>query len=92
MWKTENLFFLRSHQNPEKTVAFFLEDLFFVGEDHIKIGTKLWPFPRLFWSLQHRKSVIFELAPGLRSALGAPVRTFTTLTAQSCMTKRPKDI
>ena len=29
-------------------------------------------FLRLFWRLQNRKSVIFELAPGPRSALGAP--------------------
>ena len=29
-------------------------------------------FLRLFWSLQNRKSVIFELAPGPRLALGAP--------------------
>ena len=29
-------------------------------------------FLRLFWSSQNRKSVIFELAPGPRSALGAP--------------------
>ena len=39
-------FFLKSHQNPDKTVAFFL-DCF---GDHIKIWTKLWHFPRLFWS------------------------------------------
>ena len=30
-------------------------------------------FLRLFWSSQNRKSVIFELAPGPRSALGASV-------------------
>ena len=29
-------------------------------------------FLRLFWRSQNRKSVIFELAPGPRSALGAP--------------------
>ena len=29
-------------------------------------------FLRLFWSSQNPKSVIFELAPGPRSALGAP--------------------
>ena len=29
-------------------------------------------FFRQFWSSQNRKSVIFELAPGPRSALGAP--------------------
>ena len=31
-------------------------------------------FLRLFWCSQNRKSVIFELAPGPRSALGAPGR------------------
>ena len=70
--KTEGLFlFWRSHQNPEKTVAFFLEDLFFLAITS-KIRTKLWHFLRLFWSLQNRKSVMFQLAPGPRSALGAP--------------------
>ena len=45
---------------------------FFCG-DHIRIQTKLWHFPRLFWSSQNRRSVIFELTPVPRSALGAPV-------------------
>ena len=45
---------------------------FFFFTDHIKIRTKLWHFLRLFWSLQNRKSEIFELAPDPRSALGAP--------------------
>ena len=42
--------------------------------------TKLWQFSRLFWSSRNQKSVIFELAPGPRLALGAlgPL-TFTTL-------------
>ena len=54
--KNKNLFFfLMSNQNPEKTVAFFLKDLFF--GDHIKIRTQLWHFIRLFWSSQNRKSV-----------------------------------
>ena len=44
---------------------------FFFG-DHVIIRTKLRHFLRLFWSSQNRKSVIFELAPGPRSALGAP--------------------
>ena len=46
---------------------------FFLG-DHIKIRTKLWHFSRLFWSSQDLRSVIFELTPGPRSALGAPAR------------------
>ena len=77
MWKTKDLFFLRSHQNLEKTVAFFLEDLFFFG-DHIKIRTKLWYFSRLFWSSQNRRSVIFELTPDPRSAIGAPASLWAT--------------
>ena len=36
------------------------------------IRTKLRHFLRLFWISQNRKSVIFVLAPGLRSALGVP--------------------
>ena len=47
------------------------EDLFFFW-DHIKFRTKLRHFLRVFWSSQNRKSVIFEQAPGPRSALGAP--------------------
>ena len=73
----ERRFFLRSHQNLEKTVAFFLEDLFFFG-DHIKIRTKLWHFSRLFWSSQNRRSVIFELTPDQRSAIGAPAPLWAT--------------
>ena len=47
---------------------------FFFFLDYIKIRTKLWHFPRLFWSSQNRRSVIFELTPGPRSAFGAPAR------------------
>ena len=38
----------------------------------MKIRTKLWHFPRLFWSSENRRCVMFELAPGPRLALGAP--------------------
>ena len=51
-----------------KTFSFF----FFFG-DHVIFPTKLQHFLRLFWDSQSRKSVIFELAPGPRLALGAPV-------------------
>ena len=44
---------------------------FFFG-DHIIIRTKLRHFLCLFWSSKKQKSVIFELDPGPRSALGAP--------------------
>ena len=71
-------FFLRSHQNPGKIVAFFREDLYFFG-DHMKIRTKLLHFPRLFWSSLNRRCVIFEQAPGPRLALGAPARLFLQL-------------
>ena len=54
------------------------EDLFFFG-DHIIIRTKLRHFFRLFWSSENRKSVIFELVPGQRSALGAPSNNFDKL-------------
>ena len=48
---------------------------FFFG-DHIIIRTKLRHFRRLFCSSQNRKSVIFELAPGPRLALSAPVQQY----------------
>ena len=51
--------FWRSHQNPDKTVAYENSD-------------KYVAFSRLFWSSQNRRCVIFELAPGPRLALGAP--------------------
>ena len=38
----------------------------------MKTRTKLSHFPRLFWNSQNRRSAIFELTPGPRSALGAP--------------------
>ena len=53
-----------------KTVRISVKTFFFFG-DHIIIWTKLRHFLRLFWSSQNRKFVIFELAPGPRSALGA---------------------
>ena len=46
---------------------------FFFGDHLISAGKN--NFLRLFWSSHNRKSVIFELAPGLRSALGAPANT-----------------
>ena len=49
-----------------KTFIFY----FFGG--HMKIPTKLWHFPRLYWSSQNRRRVLFELTPGRRLALGAP--------------------
>ena len=57
----------------EKTVRISVKTCFFFGV-HI-IRTKLRHYLHLFWSSQNRKSVIFELAPGLRSALGAPDKT-----------------
>ena len=55
---------LRNQYVEDRRLVFF--------KDHIKIWTKLWHFPRLFWSSQNRKCVIFELTPGSRLALGAP--------------------
>ena len=34
MWRTKDLFFWRSNQNPDKTVVFFREDLFLGGRSH----------------------------------------------------------
>ena len=53
----------------EKTVRIPLTNFFFW--DRIIIWTKLRHCFRLFWSSQNLNSVIFQLAPGLRSALGA---------------------
>ena len=38
----------------------------------MKIRKKLWHFPRLIWSSQNRRCVLFELTPDPRLALGAP--------------------
>ena len=68
----DHSFFEITKFRPEKPLK-FRKDLFFSG-NHIVIRTKLRHFLRLFWSSQNRKSVIFELAPGPRSALGTPAR------------------
>ena len=48
-------FFLRSHQNPEKTLAFFLEDIFF--GDHKTIRTKPWNFSvKIFFFLRSHEN------------------------------------
>ena len=57
------------------------EKTFFFG-DHIIFRTKQQHFLRLFWTLQNHNSFTFELAPGPRSALGAPVQS--TLFSASC--------
>ena len=54
----------------EETVRIPVKNFFFW--DRIIIWTKLRHCFRLFWSSQNLKSVIFQLAPGLRSALGTP--------------------
>ena len=64
-------FFFGDHLiSTGKTVRISVKTFFF--GDHIIIRTKLRHFLRLFWSSQNRKSVLFELAPGQRSALGTP--------------------
>ena len=66
----------RAHQNDtEKSAWGRTKTFFFLFGDHIKIWTKLWHFSRLFCSLQNQRSIIFELAPGSRSAFGAPGQT-----------------
>ena len=63
-------FFLRSHQNPEKTVAFFLEDLFFLFGD--QNSDKTVAFSPSVLEFTKPEIHLFELAPDRRSALGAP--------------------
>ena len=71
--RPEDLFFVDHPISSGKTVRISVKTFFFVFGDHIIIRTKLRHFLCLFWSSQNRKSVIFELAPGPRLALGAPV-------------------
>ena len=75
----------RAHRNETPKTFFFWrspefrqtnrfnsgEDLFFFW-DHLKIRRKVSHFPCLFWTAQNQRCVIFELSPGLPSALGAP--------------------
>ena len=69
--RPEELFFFKDHLiSTGKTVRISEKTFFF--RDHIIIRTKMRHFLHLFWSSQNRKSVIFELAPGPRSAHGAP--------------------
>ena len=63
----------KAHRNDTEKSVCGRPKTFFLG-DQIKIRTKLWHFPRLFWSSQNRRSVIFELTPGPHSALCAPAR------------------
>ena len=63
--------FFGEHPISSRKTARISVKTFFFG-DYIIIRTKLLHFLRLFWSSQNRKSVIFELAPGPRSALSAP--------------------
>ena len=70
MWGLTSFFLEITWFWPKNTLEFQRRPFFF--GDHIIIWTKLRHFLRLFWCSQNRKSVIFEPAPGLRSALGAP--------------------
>ena len=81
--------FRRAHSNDAMKSAcetgwpffFFGDHLISVGKT-VRISVKTFSkrhFLRLFWSSDNRKSVIFELAPGTRSALGAPVCTRTCI-------------
>ena len=63
-------FFLRSLVFGRKNPLNFVEDLFFWRSHHILDQTAAFSPP--FWAAQDRKSVIFELAPGPRSAPGGP--------------------
>ena len=71
--KTFFFIFLGSPNFDRKNRYNVGEDFFclFVWRSHHN-SRKLRHFLRQFWSSQNRKSVIFELAPGTRSALGAP--------------------
>ena len=55
---------------PEKPLKFPIRPFCFL--DHIIFLTNQQHFLRLFWTLQNHNCVTFELAPGPRSALGAP--------------------
>ena len=68
-------FFFRDHLfSTRKTVGILVKTFFFFFfGDHIIVRTKLRHFLRLFWSLQNRKSVIFELAQGPHVRLSAPL-------------------
>ena len=52
---------------------FSVKTFFLGGGRSHQIQTKPWHIPRPFWSLQNWRCVIFELTPGPRLALGAPV-------------------
>ena len=69
-WASRGPFFGDHLNSTGKTVRISVKTFFF--KDHIIFRTKLWHFVLLFWTSQNRKSVIFELAPGPRLALGAP--------------------
>ena len=56
-------------------MTFFFGDHVILAGKTARISVKTFlkrHFLRLFWNSHNRKSVIFELAPGPRSALGAP--------------------
>ena len=74
-FKLYRFFFFGEHIKSGKNCCGILPWTPFFFWDHIKIRWKLWHFPLLFWNTQNRRSLIFELTPGPRLALGAPVPT-----------------
>ena len=72
----KTFFFFWDHLILTGRTVRILVKIFFFGE-HIIIWTKLRHCLLLFCSSQNRKSVIFELALGPRSALGAPASVIT---------------
>ena len=66
-WRT--FFFFWDHLfSTAKTARISMKTFFFFFEDHIINRTKMRHFLHLFLSSKNRKFVIFELAPGPRSA------------------------
>ena len=80
-------FFLRSIKILRKLWRFSLKTFSFFW-DHIKIRKKLRHFPRLFWSSQNRRCLIFELTPGTHLALGVPARGKQDVPRASRLTNR----
>ena len=69
-----------------KTVEIPVKTLFFLFSfgDHISFRIKQLHFFRLFWTSHNQNSVMLELAPGPRSALGAPGARATQLLLNNC--------
>ena len=75
-WKAHQSRMQTAWFRPEKPLKFRRRPFFGGGGDHIIFWTNQQHFLGVFWTLQNHNSVTFELAPGPRSALGAPAPDF----------------